>query len=141
MSTERRASVCPHDCPSVCALDVEVIDGARIGRVHGAADHPYTAGVVCAKVGRYAERIHSPNRLTQPLRRVGPKGSGQFAPISWDEALDRTAEAFLDAVDGVRPPLCGLADGVQTLRANLAILASAKARAWQEIREEETSRV
>jgi anaerobic selenocysteine-containing dehydrogenase len=96
MPTVRRSSVCPHDCPSVCALDVEVIDGARIGRVHG-ADHPYTAGVVCAKVARYAERIHSPNRLTTPLRRVGPKGSGQFAAISWDEALDRAAEALLGA--------------------------------------------
>ena len=93
MPTVRRASVCPHDCPSVC---IEVIDGVRIGRVHG-ADHPYTAGVVCAKVARYAERIHNPNRLTEPLRRVGPKGSGQFAPISWDEAFDRTAEAFLEA--------------------------------------------
>src|SRR5579863_5230700 len=96
MPTVRRPSVCPHDCPSVCALDVEVIDGARIGRVHG-ADHPYTAGVVCAKVARYAERIHSHDRLTAPLRRVGPKGSGQFAAISWDEALDRTAEGFLRA--------------------------------------------
>ena len=78
----RRASVCPHDCPSVCALDVEVIGGVRIGRVHGAADHPYTRGVVCAKVARYAERIHHPDRLTRPLRRVGPKGSAQFVPIS-----------------------------------------------------------
>ena len=93
----RRPSVCPHDCPSVCALDVEVIGGNRIGRVHGAADHPYTQGVVCAKVARYAERIHHPDRLTQPLKRVGPKGSVQFAPISWDEALDRVAGAFLDA--------------------------------------------
>ena len=90
-----RPSVCPHDCPSVCALDVEVIDGRRIGRVHGAADQPYTAGVVCAKVARYAERIHHPDRLTQPLRRVGPKGSGQFAPIGWDDALDCVAERFL----------------------------------------------
>ncbi len=97
MSTVRRPSVCPHDCPSVCALEVEVIDGERIGRVHGAAEQPYTAGVVCAKVARYAERIHSPNRLTQPLLRTGPRGSGQFSPISWDEALDRTAEGFLDA--------------------------------------------
>jgi anaerobic selenocysteine-containing dehydrogenase len=93
----RRPSVCPHDCPSVCALDVEVIEGKRIGRVHGAPDQPYTAGVVCAKVARYAERIHHPDRLTHPLRRVGPKGSGQFAAVSWDEALDRVAEAFLKA--------------------------------------------
>jgi len=93
----RRPSVCPHDCPSVCALDVEVIDGKRIGRVRGAEGQRYTAGVVCAKVARYAERIHHPDRLTRPLMRVGPKGSGQFTPIGWDEALDRVAERFLDA--------------------------------------------
>ena len=93
----RKPSVCPHDCPSVCALDVEVIGPNRIGRIHGAAAQPYTAGVVCAKVARYAERVHHPERLTQPLLRVGPKGSGQFRPISWDEALDRVAAAFLQA--------------------------------------------
>jgi anaerobic selenocysteine-containing dehydrogenase len=96
MSVVVAKSVCPHDCPSVCALEVEVIDGAKIGRVRG-ADHPYTAGVVCAKVARYAERAHSPDRLTQPLLRNGPKGSGQFRPVSWDEALERTAEGFLAA--------------------------------------------
>jgi len=93
----RKPSVCPHDCPSVCALDVEVIGPNRIGRIHGAAAQPYTAGVVCAKVARYAERVHHPERLTQPLLRVGPKGSGQFRPIDWDEALDRVAAAFLKA--------------------------------------------
>ena len=93
----RHASVCPHDCPSVCALDVEILADGRVGRVHGAKDQRYTAGVVCAKVARYSERIHHPDRLTQPLRRTGPKGSGQFAPIGWDEAMDRLAEAFLDA--------------------------------------------
>ncbi len=93
----RKPSVCPHDCPSVCALDVEVIGGTRIGRVHGAPNQYYTAGVVCAKVGRYAERIHHPQRLAQPLKRVGPKGSGQFTEIGWDEALDRIAEKFLEA--------------------------------------------
>ena len=93
----RRPSVCPHDCPSVCALDVEVIGGKRIGRIHGARGQTYTAGVVCAKVARYWERIHHPDRLTQPFRRVGPKGSGQFAPIGWDEALDRVADHFLSA--------------------------------------------
>jgi anaerobic selenocysteine-containing dehydrogenase len=89
-----RASVCPHDCPSACALEVEVLDGARIGAVRGAAANSYTAGVICAKVARYAERIHHPDRLTHPLLRTGPKGSGQFRRIGWDEALDRAAEAF-----------------------------------------------
>lgn len=81
-------SVCPHDCPSTCALDVEIIDQSTIGRVRGAKDDPYTAGVICEKVARYAERIHHPKRLTQPLRRIGKKGDGQFTPISWDEAFD-----------------------------------------------------
>ena len=90
----RKPSVCPHDCPSACALDVEVIDGARIGRVHGARDQAYTAGVVCAKVARYSERIHHPDRLLHPLRRVGPKGAGQFERISWDGALATIAEKF-----------------------------------------------
>ena len=91
-----RASVCPHDCPSTCALEVEVLGNARIGAVHGAADNSYTAGVICTKVARYAERIHHPDRLTHPLLRTGPKGSGQFRRIGWDEALDRTASAFAD---------------------------------------------
>ena len=80
----RRCSVCPHDSPSVCAaFDVEVIGGNRIRRVHGAPDHtPYTQRVVCAKVARYSERIHDPDRLTRPLRRVGPKGSSAVCPES-----------------------------------------------------------
>src|SRR4029079_2316890 len=81
-------SACPHDCPSTCALDVEILDDRTIGRVRGSEDDPYTAGVGCAQGARYAERIHHPDRLTQPLRRIGPKGSGQFAPVSWDDALD-----------------------------------------------------
>ena len=91
------ASVCPHDCPSTCALEVEVFGNNAIGRVRGAEDNAYTAGVICAKVARYAERVHHPDRLKQPLRRTGPKGSGQFVPISWDEALDRVAEQFIRA--------------------------------------------
>ncbi len=89
-----RASVCPHDCPSTCALEVEVLDGQRIGRVRGADDNAYTAGVICAKVARYAERIHHPDRLTKPLRRKGAKGSSEFEPIAWDDALDIVAEQF-----------------------------------------------
>ena len=89
-----RHSTCPHDCPSACALDVEVIDGRSIGRVRGSKAQTYTAGVVCAKVARYAERIHHAERLLYPMRRTGPKGSGQFARITWDEALDEIAARF-----------------------------------------------
>ena len=88
-------SVCPHDCPSSCALEVERIDENSIGRVRGAKDNSYTAGVICSKVARYAERIHHPNRLTQPLRRVGAKGGTDFRPVAWDNALDEVAERFL----------------------------------------------
>jgi anaerobic selenocysteine-containing dehydrogenase len=87
-----RNGVCPHDCPSTCALEVEVLDGARVGRVRGAKANSYPAGVICAKVGRYAERIHHPDCLIRPLLRVEPKGSGAFRQIGWDEALDRIAE-------------------------------------------------
>ncbi len=92
-------SVCPHDCPSACALEVERIDGRRIGRVRGAAAQAYTRGVVCAKVARYAERQNHPARLSHPLRRVGDKGAGldAFTPISWDEALDEVAEGLTRA--------------------------------------------
>jgi anaerobic selenocysteine-containing dehydrogenase len=91
------ASACPHDCPSTCALEVEVFANNVIGRVRGAEDNTYTAGVICAKVARYAERVHHPDRLTHPLRRTGAKGSGEFSPISWDDALDIVAERFVRA--------------------------------------------
>jgi anaerobic selenocysteine-containing dehydrogenase len=96
-------SACPHDCPSTCALDVELIDSHTIGRVHGARDNDYTAGVICEKVARYAERIHHPARLTRPLRRTGPKGSGRFEPVSWEDALDIVAERFLKAEAALGP--------------------------------------
>ncbi len=88
-------STCPHDCPSACSLQVEVVDGRSIGRVRGSKRQTYTDGVICAKVARYAERIHHPDRLLHPLRRTGPKGSGVFERISWDEALDEIARRFL----------------------------------------------
>ncbi|MCE7030905.1 molybdopterin oxidoreductase family protein [Jiella avicenniae] len=90
-------SACPHDCPSTCALDVEILEGGQIGRLRGAADNDYTAGVICAKVARYAERIHHANRLLKPLQRVGEKGSGEWREIGWDDALDLIAEKFLAA--------------------------------------------
>ena len=84
MNLDLRHSVCPHDCPSTCALEVERIDNRTIGRVRGAPDNNYTAGVICAKVARYAERVHHPERLMHPLIRVGEKGDGKFAQISWN---------------------------------------------------------
>ncbi|MBT4889275.1 MAG: molybdopterin oxidoreductase family protein [Rhodospirillales bacterium] len=96
-STQTHFSACPHDCPSTCALEVERESENRIGRIRGARDNSYTSGVICEKVARYAERAHHPDRLLTPMRRKGSKGSGEFQPISWDDALDETAEAFLKA--------------------------------------------
>lgn len=81
---------CPHDCPDTCAL-LTTVDNGRAVRVQGNPAHRHTDGVLCTKVSRYAERTHHPERLLQPLRRVGPKGGGRFEPVSWDEALDDIA--------------------------------------------------
>jgi anaerobic selenocysteine-containing dehydrogenase len=79
--------VCAHDCPDMCSLLAHVENG-RVLRVEGDPAQPFTAGFACAKVNRDAELVHSPERLTTPLRRIGPKGEGKFAPITWDTALD-----------------------------------------------------
>jgi anaerobic selenocysteine-containing dehydrogenase len=79
--------VCAHDCPDMCSLLAEVEDG-RVLRIKGDPEQPFTAGFACAKVNRDAELVHSPARLRTPLRRIGAKGEGKFAPIGWDEALD-----------------------------------------------------
>ncbi|WP_186394236.1 molybdopterin-dependent oxidoreductase [Stappia sp. TSB10GB4] len=92
-----KASACPHDCPSTCALEVELFADGRIGRLRGARANAYTAGVICAKVARYSDRLYHPDRLTRPLKRVGAKGEGRFEPVSWEEALDLVAAAFLKA--------------------------------------------
>jgi len=90
-------SACPHDCPSTCALDVELLDERTIGRVRGAKDNSYTAGVICAKVARYAERVHHPDRLKHPLIRADRKGDGEWKQASWEAALDLIAERFIKA--------------------------------------------
>ena len=77
---------CPHDCPDTCSLLTTVTDGIAI-KVHGNPDHPHTGGVLCNKVSRYTERTYHPERLLQPMKRSGPKGSGQFEPVSWETAL------------------------------------------------------
>lgn len=99
LSTNSRIghSACPHDCPSTCALEIEIGEDGRIGRVRGDPENSYTAGVICAKVARYAERLYHPDRLLHPMRRVGAKGAGQWQRIEWEDALDEIAEAFVRA--------------------------------------------
>ncbi len=82
---------CPHDCPDTCALVTTVQDGIAV-KLQGNPAHPHTGGVLCTKVSRYIERNDHAERLVQPLKRCGPKGAGQFEPVSWDEALDAIAE-------------------------------------------------
>lgn len=78
---------CPHDCPDCCALETEVDEHGRAVSVRGRADHPVTRGWLCAKVNRYLERVYHPERILYPMRRVGLKGNGAFARISWEEAI------------------------------------------------------
>jgi anaerobic selenocysteine-containing dehydrogenase len=81
---------CPHDCPDTCSMLTTVQGGIAI-KVQGNPAHPHTAGSLCTKVSRYPERTYHPERLLHPLKRVGPKGSGQFERVSWDAALDDIA--------------------------------------------------
>lgn len=91
-------SVCPLDCPDTCSLNAQVQDGTLIA-VKGSKANPYTDGVICNKVARYyPDFVHGQSRLTHPLKRVGPRGSGDFERISWDEALDLIHEAFAAAI-------------------------------------------
>src|SRR5919197_4840330 len=93
---------CPHDCPDTCAMLVTVEDGRAV-RVAGDPDHPFTNGFLCTKVNRYVERTYHRDRLLHPMRRVGPKGRGQFERISWDDALDEIAArlaAIAQSADG-----------------------------------------
>jgi anaerobic selenocysteine-containing dehydrogenase len=87
---------CPHDCPDTCAFITWVEHGVAV-RVQGNPAHRHTDGALCTKVSRYTERTYHPERLTEPLRRTGPKGSGLFEPVDWDTALDDIA-ARLQAI-------------------------------------------
>jgi anaerobic selenocysteine-containing dehydrogenase len=91
LGSHKVLGACPHDCPDTCSLVTTVQDGVAI-KVQGNPQHPQTDGVLCTKVARYTERTYHPERLLQPLRRSGPKGSGQFTPVSWDEALADIAQ-------------------------------------------------
>ena len=100
METIVRAA-CPHDCPDTCAMLVTVKDGVAV-KVQGDPSHPFTDGSLCTKVSHYTERTYAPDRLLHPLKRVGPKGKGEFKRISWDEALDEIA-ARLKALAAENP--------------------------------------
>ncbi|MEF7614990.1 molybdopterin oxidoreductase family protein [Aquincola sp. MAHUQ-54] len=84
-------AACPHDCPDTCAMRVTVADD-RVIRIQGDPEHPPTHGALCTKVSRYAERVEHPERVLHPLKRVGPKGRGEFVRVGWDEALADIAQ-------------------------------------------------
>jgi anaerobic selenocysteine-containing dehydrogenase len=96
--TEVRTVICPHDCPDTCAMTATIENG-RVVKIGARADHPITKGFLCVKTQYYQERLYSPLRVLYPQRRVGPKGSGQFARISWDEAIATIAARFRGIID------------------------------------------
>jgi len=93
LPTEIKRSVCPYDCPDTCGLLVEVADGKAV-KVSGDPEHPFTRGTLCPKMNHYERTVHSPLRLTTPLLRTGPKGSGQFLTASWQEAIQQIADRW-----------------------------------------------
>ena len=100
--SELRRSVCPYDCPDTCGLLVEVVSGKAV-KVTGDPEHPFTRGTLCPKMNRYQDTVHSPLRLTRPLLRKGAKGSGEFCPITWEEAIQRIAGRWKEIVDRYGP--------------------------------------
>ena len=93
MISEIKRSVCPYDCPDMCGLLVEVVDGQAV-KVTGDPEHPFTKGILCPKMVHYERTVHSPQRLTQPLLRIGKKGEGKYEPISWDEGIQVIADRW-----------------------------------------------
>ena len=89
---------CPHDCPDCCALETEVDEHGRAVCLRGRADHPITRGWLCAKVNRYLDRVYHPERILYPMRRVGSKGSGEFARITWEEAIAEITVRWRDII-------------------------------------------
>ena len=91
-------SVCSLDCPDQCGLLLHKKDG-KIIKVQGDPDHPVTKGNICNKVRNMTARLYDPNRLKQPLKRIGPKGEGNFVPISWEEAIDTITSKWKDLIE------------------------------------------
>lgn len=97
-----RPSVCPFDCPDTCGLLVRV-DAGKATVVKGDPDHPFTQGFICQKMAQYPARVHHPQRITTPLMRTGPKGSGQFKEISWEQALSLAAQKLSETAEASGP--------------------------------------
>jgi anaerobic selenocysteine-containing dehydrogenase len=89
---------CQHDCPDNCAM-ISTVRAGKVVSVRGNPDHPFTRGVLCAKVKSFEKRVYAPDRILHPLQRAGRKGQGRFERISWDAALHRIAERFQAAID------------------------------------------
>jgi anaerobic selenocysteine-containing dehydrogenase len=96
-------NVCPLDCPDTCSMLVTVEQGRAVD-LRGDPDHSFTRGFLCQKMARFLDRVYSPDRLMQPMKRAGRKGEGRFEPISWEEALDSIAERFAAIAASVDGP-------------------------------------
>ncbi|MEZ5408352.1 MAG: molybdopterin-dependent oxidoreductase [Acidimicrobiales bacterium] len=103
MSSEIRHTACTLDCPDACSLAVTVT-GGRITRVDAGPANPFTDGWICAKVRQHAKRVYSPDRVLTPLVRTGPKGTGRFRPVGWDEAVGLIADRMREAIDSPAGP-------------------------------------
>jgi len=91
-------ATCPHDCPDSCAM-VATVENGRVVGVRGRREHPFTRGTLCVKVKNYEDRVHSPDRVLHPMRRVGAKGEGRFERITWKEALETIHDRFSGIID------------------------------------------
>ena len=131
MALDERASVCTFDCPDTCSLTVTVAD-ERIVKVRGSSAAPYTAGVICSKVAQGMEAfVHGPQRLLYPLRRSGPKGTGRFVEVSWEEALGEIAEPSVRVVETLgRLERGGPATSSDLARADLHLKVSEYLLIW-----------
>lgn len=102
----RVITACPLDCPDTCSLEVVVSDG-RITGIDAAPvssqANPLTNGWICKKVKHHARRVYSTERVLTPLIRVGVKGSGEFRPASWDEAISAIGTQIRQAIATTGP--------------------------------------
>ncbi|MCS7285588.1 MAG: molybdopterin oxidoreductase family protein [Anaerolineae bacterium] len=88
---------CPHDCPDTCAF-ITTVEGGRAVSIRGDPSHPITQGFLCVKLNHYLEWVYNPRRVLYPYRRMGPKGSGQFERITWEEALGLISSRFQEII-------------------------------------------